>query len=508
MIYRSGAAENSVIRDVELVTPVGNGIYFTGAGVREHIIISGVDMHHPAWSGIVFDDPDTSAQACSISDITIDEPGFGGTGARYGLDLAGVFTLANISVIHLDAAGPAVQTGLRFKERIAVSPDEQDARDCTLAGLIVTGSGANAVGLRMNGRHCAVVGGAIELEGVASIGVSVGGTLGSQFANGNKVAQVAVTAAIGYDETNTIARRNLLANCVMEECGVDVRLAAGEAHIIGNIFDGATVGSVLIQPSCLKPTIEDNRISNFTGVGIEVKALADGAFISGNRIQDGDAGIELEGTSVRSRVIGNMLRTLTGIGIEAKSGTLDSSIVNNFVYDATGVDYLNSATTAVEIIDNYPMDQELRFFKNNDNTYTGTTETDINDLFGLTFPTGDGGPDGAKVYEVLFHFAGEFDVVTSSTGRAHTIRLSLGANGDKADTTKTSFEVGPTTTSSIVTLVLDDTRVWAFRLTPTAGQKFGYSKVGTSAASMTFYGNAAYESDDEKSWVSVRRVRD
>lgn len=441
MIYRSGAAENAVIRDVELVTPVGNGIYFTGAGVREHIIISGVDMHHPGWSGIVFDDVDTSAKACSISDVTVDEPGFGGTGARYGLDLAGVFTLANISVINLDSAGPAVQTGLRFKERIAVSPNEQDARDCTLASLLVTGTGANAVGLRMDGRHCAVVGGAIELEGVASIGVSVGGTLGQQFANNNKVAQLSITAAIGYDETNTIARRNMLSNCVLEDCGVDVRLAAGDAQISGNIMDGATVGSVLIQASCLRPTIQDNRISNFVGVGVEVKALAANALIEGNRIHDGAAGIELEGTSTGSRVLGNMLQVLSGIGIEAKSGTLLSTVSGNSATAVSGADYLNSAGSGAIFLGNMPID-ESAWYERGSNLAAGTGTPPTAAFAALAYPQGDGGPNGVLQYVV--NITGKVELNDND----HIfVTIHSGALGTTSDPTLYTVELGLTNTS-------------------------------------------------------------
>ncbi len=462
IFFHTGGVADSRIKDVLFQLIEGDAIRFEGCTIVREVIISGCTIESPGGNGIYCDDDNTSGKRCSISDCTMSSFGGQVASVSYGIRVAGQWEISNISISGLDFAGPLQQVGLALWEKVAANPNEQDAHHCSVSGISVAGTGAEARGIDMNGRFCSVTGANIDLTGASTTGVRVGGTLGSQLAQNNKLSASSITAAVGYDATNTAAKNNSVVGCSFQDCGIDVRLgASGGGLIADNVMSDATAAG-------------DASILVVSG---------DNYLIRGNRISG-----------------------CAGDGIDVQTGSTGCRVSQNEVTDAAGSDYVNGAGSGGVFLRNAPFTDEVVVHQTANVTRANNPGTsDLTGLSAIDFPTGDGGPDGAKRYEVTLTAQWRYQ------GRLYTgdFEIYVGANGTKADTVQTYGRVemdGSASdedhagTASVVVVVV-----------PASGDKVGAGMNISNqdpTDSFTSFGNAAMVSNSRKSVMRIRRVKD
>ncbi len=461
ILFHTAGAADARINDVLLKSIEGDAIRFEGGTQVRDVVISGCTIESPGGNGIYCDDDNTNVERCSISDCTLQAFGGQVAATSYGIRVAGQWQLSNISISGLDFAGPLQQVGLALWEKVAANPNEQDAHHCSVSGISVTGTGAEARGIDMNGRFCSVTGANINLTGASSTGVRVGGTLGSQLAQNNKLVASSITAAVGYDETNTAAKNNSVVGCSFQDCGIDVRLqASGGGLIADNGMSDATVGSIVV-------------------------ISGDKYFISGNRIHDN-----------------------AGNGIDVQTGSTGCRVSHNEVINAAGSDYVNGAGSGAVFHHNAPYDSVVAH-QTADITRTSNGTTDLTGLTALAFPSCDGGPDSVKKYEVVVNAHYRYRNWTASI---HTLQLKIfmGVNGTSADTVQNRADL---TDEAVVNgLSKYGTMNLRVEVAPASTDLIGVALVMTGSGSAsdraTIYGDAAMISDALKTIVRIRRIED
>ena len=482
IFFHTGGVADSRINDVLFQFIEGDAIRFEGCTIVREMIISGCTIESPGGNGIYCDDDNTNVERCSISDCTLQA--FGGQigTTSYGIRVAGEWKISDISISGLGLAGPAQQVGLALWEKVAANPNEQDAHHCSVSGISVTGTGAEARGIDMNGRFCSVTGANINLTGASSTGVRVGGTLGSQLAQNNKLSASSITAAVGYDETNTAATRNSVVGCSFQTCGVALRLAAAAGHYANNTIEGSTVDDIQVANNASDNHILGNSLRDSADNGIRVQSGASGTLIM-NNIIDGAA----------------------GDGIEAESGSTNTRVSQNRCLNVTGADYTNGATTEGHFYGNFPGEDETFAYKTANQTFDPpSAPTNISNLTGIEFPTGDGGPDGHKTYTIEIDLPHKY-TQDAASDFSLIFQLFMGANGTKADSQFQEWTINHG---------LDDTvnviSPCGFLLTPAAGDKLGLvldfgSPVSADRA--TVYGSTNLNDNNDKATIRIRRVR-
>ena len=453
LFHTSGAAD-ARINDVLLKLIEGDAIRFEGCTIVRDVVISGCTIESPGANGIYCDNDNTNVERCVISDLTVQNFGTQIGTTSYGIRVAGQWAISNVSISSLILAGPAQQVGLALWEKLAANPDEQDAHHCSVSGISVSGSGAEARGIDMNGRFCSVTGANINLTGASSTGVRVGGTLGSQLAQNNKLSASSITAAVGYDETNTAAKNNLVVGCSFQDCGIDVRLLASGGGLIA-----------------------DNVMSDATAAGDAsiVVASGDKYLIRGNRIRD-----------------------CAGDGIDVRTGSTGCRVTQNEVTNAAGTDYVNGAGSGGVFIDNMPLASEVVYEKTSDQAVSSSSEVNISGLTGLEFPTGDGGPDGAKKYVVTVFLPHSR---SGGAGFETLFQIHVGVDGNKNQSRTRLVQFYSTHPK---TAFLYETEV-----TPAAGDKCGLVvniDIFTGGDTVTVRGDAS--SAQTRSSLRIRRVRE
>ncbi len=384
VLFHTAGAADARINDVLLKQIEGDAIRFEGGTIVRDVMISGCTIESPGGNGIYCDDDNTNVERCVIRGLTIQNIGTFAALESYGIRVAGQWNISDVSISGLEASGPAQQVGLALWERLAVNPNEQDAHHCSVSGISVSGSGAEARGIDMNGRFCSVTGANINLSGASSTGVRVAGTLGSQLAQNNKLSASSITAAVGYDEHNTAAKNNSVVGCSFQDCGIDVRLqASGGGLIADNVMSDATSGS---------------------SASIMVVS-GDKYLIRGNRIRD-----------------------CAGDGIDVQVGSTGCRVSQNEVTNATGSDYVNAAGSGGAFAMNHPVGYDVvHDLASNANHTNVSTETAIDGFTGLAYPSGDGGPDGVKTYRI--QGVVNFNIETVGFQPDIQIRIRSGASG-------------------------------------------------------------------------------
>ena len=424
IMFDGGVVEHLRIRDLDISLGRGDAIRFEDNTSINHVSIDGVSIDTVNGNGIYIEDDNTANDNCSISNVNIKAHGAGG-GTTYGLRVAGQWALSNISIKDLNLAGPDIQVGLALWERVAVFPNEQDAHHCSVSGISVSGTGSEARGIDMNGRFCSVTGANINLSGASTTGVRVAGTLGSQLAQNNKLSASSITAAIGYDESNTAAKHNSVVGCSFQDCGVDVRLlASGGGLVADNVMSDASLGS---------------------SASIVVVS-GDKYWIRGNRIRD-----------------------CAGDGIDVQTGSTGCRVSQNEVTGATGDDYINGAGSGAVFWSNYPCEEETNTEKTSDEVFNDANPNNLDGVSRLVFPTGDGGPDGVKKYVFELDMpwfydenaAGTFDIDV----QIHVGQTILG--GDKDDPVTRQLELLDAHDNE------DGHMYFSGVVTPVAGDKIG-----------------------------------
>lgn len=460
ILFKTGSAVHARIKDVEFSLIEGDAIRFEDCLVLRDNVISGCMIGSCGGNGIYADDNNSDAARNSISDLSIWTFGSDLAGVSYGIRVAGQWELSNISISGLDLAGPAQQVGLAFWEKVAANPNEQDAHHCSVSGISVTGTGAEARGIDMNGRFCSVTGANIKLTGASSTGVRVGGTLGSQLAQNNKLSASSITAAIGYDEENTAAKNNLVVGCSFQDCGVDVRLQASGGGLIA-----------------------DNVMSDATSAGEAsiLVASGDNYLIRGNRI-----------------------RGCAGDGIDVQSGSTGCRVTQNEVISAAGSDYVNGAGADGVFIDNHPCANETFVHKTSSQLVTTGTAEVIADLDALDYPAGDGGPDGFKTYAVDVHIPYQVNEIGGGDRFDAQIELRSGPLGTASDPLFTLYQ--------ITTFLEDyeaDMSIGGYQITPDAGDKVTLvvDLNSLTNSEFTIYGSGNLASSARKATLRIRRVR-
>lgn len=466
MIYSAGAQDGAILHNLELLTPVGNGIFFTGAGIRQNILLDGIEIFRPAWGGIVATDVDTSALPCKMADVSVNNPGFGGSVTRAGIDTTGPWNITNYSCINLDASAPGKPTGVRFGERLAIDPDGQDGRKSTLIGFTISGTGANAVGIQHNGRQNSVVGGSIDLTGGSSVGVLIEGTLGQQQPEMNSISDTRIKAGVGYDEINTAGQYNMLSSCRFEACGTAIRLASKQGVIDGNLIVGSTVDAIEMTSTSSLYLVTDNKLQGNAGTAILIAGSQ--VVIDGNLIVDSTVdAIQLEASASNNTVTDNKLRDNAGNGIEAVSGSSNNEVFGNTVADQTGDDYLDAGTDN-KFFGNFPRDESNALLVDPGPTVVGATELAV--IEDVAIPAGDGGPDGIKKYIVNGYVVG-------SVSGIMTLKIRMGATGKIASDALVR-DIVYTTAGGIDP---DGSLCFAAIVTPAAGDEISIGAIGSGA---------------------------
>lgn len=410
------------LKNVKIQSSAEDGIHFE-AGAR-YVSMDNVIVNSPRGNGIYIADPDTNTESVHLYGCHVSSPGAFAAGFKtYGMWLQGQFEVAACSVTGLDGGGAHPQVGFHLHERVAIPPNEQDARFLSVVGCYVGGSGASSVGVEMDGRKCTFASGSIDLPGASSLGVQIGGTLGLQKADHNRITGNSIRAAVGVDQTNTNADANLITGNVFSGCATDVRISGTGTTVLGNVCDGSSSDSILLTSTASRARVVDNRLLAPGDGGIKVAAGADDVRVSDNHIYYAVGhGIEVEAAN-RVVITGNELDLAGGDGILIGAGATAVRVCGNHCEATAGVDYNNQAGAGTVFIDNYPLDQE---------SVTNAAGATVGWVYqNIPFPAGDGGPDGVSRYVVTFDGRYEANSASGTGGKGvYTVfDIRLGATG-------------------------------------------------------------------------------
>ncbi len=478
IMFDGGVVEHVRIHDLDISLGLGDGIRFENNTSVRNVSISGVSIDTVDGNGIYCDDPNTAHDSNSIRDCRIKAHGAGG-GTTYAIRVSGQWEISDVTLSELDLAGPAAQIGLGLWEKVAANPNEQDARYCSVSGISISGTGADARGIDMNGRNCSVTGAQINLSGASSIGVRVGGTLGSQLARHNKLVASSIKASVGYDEAATAAQFNTVSGCSFDECGIGVRLAANDSHVSHCTFDNSTIDDIRVANAANDNHIIGNSLRGSADNGIRVQSGADGTII-----------------------LDNVVDSAAGDGIEAETGSLNTRVSQNRCLSVVGADYTNGATTEGHFIGNFPVADEVQYGKTSDQNMTTDAINNINALTGKAYPTGDGGPDGSKKYLVTLDISFQYDEAGGGAFTAN-IQMRSGSTGDETDPKVADTMFNP---PAAVALWEDHISLSSI-VTPAAGDLLtGAINLGSTAGSNVFVVRGDADDDNTRTTMHIRRM--
>ncbi len=411
---------NITIRDLHIQDAGGSCLNFGATASLNDTHISECSFANSKGDTIHCENVNSDAVSRNtISNVSIRRPGGNATsGTVYGIHLGGQWALSGITIWELDAASPVTQVGIGLIERLAIAPNEQDAYQCSIVGVNISGSGQLARGIDMNGRKCSVVGGSIYLPGAGTTGVKVAGTLGMQMATDNKLQAVSITAAVGYDEPATPAERNTVMGCTFSDCGVGIRVGATDSLVYGNTIKDSTSKGIQVVSGAVRPRIASNEIIESLGTSIEL--------VSGDRV-----------SVHNNEIYGGAFN-----GIHALAAVTNCRVSGNDVEAIGGTAYLNQATTNAKFQNNLPAGHDVHVHKSSNWSASPYTETAVPELSGVAFPAGDGGPDGAHKYRVQGYLL--YSQTNVGVYSNVVIRIRMGAAGPAGVLQTADNAVAPT----------------------------------------------------------------
>lgn len=235
-----GAARVGLL-NVEIENARRDGIRsaFTANAVLD-LTIDGFRILAPGRHGINIEDLLTTQERTIIANGVVTNPGANTTFTEVaGVKWAGIATISNVQVLDLNRGAPQTQRGFWGEQKLAAAA--QHARNSTLAGFSVKGTGLQARGIELGGSGCSAGPGVVELTGATSRGLLIDATLPGEVADRNVVTGVAFRSCNVGAILQSDSLKNLISGCHFRGSTVnDVQLNGDDDVVQGCIFDGTT----------------------------------------------------------------------------------------------------------------------------------------------------------------------------------------------------------------------------------------------------------------------------
>lgn len=422
-------AKKTRFDNVEILSTRGNGIVLFGnpssSIVIDSTLISNVVMDDIGGNGILASDQSTVDNSNTIDNLRVNnfgqETGISATSS--GVEIAGEgWTLSNIRCTGLDLGGGFTQTGITFGERLAIDPNSQDARNCTMAGFYVEGTGVQSVGVAVNGEFNAISAGTIKMSGSTSYGIWMNGTGGARTPQYNVIDGVSIhgtnvgvllAEASDFNALSNLSIFHPLTNGVLIQGGDDNRFS--DIYINGNFISTPAVD---LQTGSTGNVFDGLQIHDVADEGFRNSSGSTNNTLRNMSTDNVDTGIFVSSTTTGFTADGIRCLNLDAASyvMQAQSGSSGSKLMNTThtvgnLFSDPGEDI---KFTNCEGLDGAVSD-----------TDSGTGETGSK-LFGSV--TLSPPPNGTRQYQLT----GEI-FSTAASGDLLSMEFNLGSAGNSTD---------------------------------------------------------------------------
>lgn len=351
----------------------------------EKIWVTGTVMDDAGEDGIKILDPNSNVVDIYIRDCHIANPS-DRSGVTKGscINMAGSGFIAGCTLNGLNHATDT-QIGVICAEKKAASPTDQSGHGISVTACQFSGTGANAYGVRLEGRDCGVLGSLFNLSGADSVGVYVNQPL---------VADVS--------ERHVVSSNRFL-DCGAQ--GVNIDEDGSDITVIGNVIVGCDTG---------------------------VRNDANCVTISGNTIVEGSTAVSIQPNSFSSLVSSNRIGSTTSDSVVIAGGAEDATVSGNSIASPGGVAVSDSGTGSVVEHNTGTTGADSSKLSAEQTPTVSTTEASIHASLVLTVPTS---ADGVRQFMV----AGALKLDAGVAGGIWNVKIRMGTNSGGTVTLDTAI---------------------------------------------------------------------
>jgi len=256
------------VRNCSFEDSYGHGITIKTSS--SNIWVEGCRFLNTGEDGISIEDSDNDLDQVYVSRCSFENPAVKVSGSA-GLTIAGKVQVSDCQFVELDHASDN-QIGITFTEKLAASPSDQAGKQSTVTGCSFEGTGANAIGIKLQGRENVVSACSFRLTGAAAVGISV-------IDDGSEETNFHVISACNFLEPLNAIRMSadsedcIITGCHISGCPTAYRDGGTRNKFSSNVIDTCTDG-VTIDTGTTDAVISDNTIETASDNGIQVASGA------------------------------------------------------------------------------------------------------------------------------------------------------------------------------------------------------------------------------------------